>query len=276
VSFDAFSPVPDLKPREFELIRSLAFQTFGIELSRGKEQLVHARLGKHVRAGRFRSFDEYLQHVACDASGEALRTLIDSLTTNHTGFLREAQHFRLLTELVQERFASRRQTVRIWSAACATGEEPYSMLMTLAETFGRPVSHVQVLASDISTRALAAAAKGVYPAEKLAVLPPGWTAKYFDKTDEGQYSVIRAIRSQVTFERRNLMDNIRPGDLYPIIFCRNVMIYFSKATQTQVIRRLHGALEPGGFLCVGHAESLTGIEHPLKYVRPAVYQKAER
>jgi chemotaxis protein methyltransferase CheR len=276
VRFDSFAPLPDLKLREFESIRSLAFESFGIDLGPGKQKLVHARLGKHVRAGHFRSFEEYLQHVRRDPSGQALRTMIDSLTTNHTSFLRESQHFNVLCELIQERFAGRRQAVRIWSAACATGEEPYSILMALAEKFGRPVTHVQVLASDISTRALSVAAAGVYTRERLTTLPPDWAAKYFEKRSDGSYSVIRAIRSQVVFERRNLMESTRPGDLYPVIFCRNVMIYFNKATQTQVIRRLSAALEPGGYLFVGHAESLAAISHALAYIRPAVYLKPER
>lgn len=264
--------VPEIRPREFAEIRELARATFGLELRTGKERLVSARLGKHLRSGGFRSFEEYVRFVRGDSTGEALLALIDALTTNHTSFLREPEHFRFLGADVLPEL--RRSSVTMWSAASSTGEEPYSMLFTALESW-RGLRDIRVIATDISTRVLAAGEEGIYPTERLSTLPPVWLQRYFEPCHTrtpGMWRVRPYYRAMVEFRRLNLMEPFPAVFSFPVVFCRNVLIYFDRETQETVVNRLAGALEPGGYLFTGHAESLSGMRHPLKYIRPAVYQ----
>jgi chemotaxis protein methyltransferase CheR len=267
---------PELKPSEFDMIRDLAQRTFGLELRDGKERLVAARLGKQLKAGGFRTFRHYYDRVKADASGELLIGLIDALTTNHTGFLREPAHFDFLRELICTEYRNRTR-LDIWSAASATGEEPYTLLFSaLATQDNRPLVDVRILASDISTRALSMARKGIYTRDRLAVLPAAWVTRFFERprdTSLEEFQVKLDLRSRTSFQRINLIENLPLTASFPVIFCRNVMIYFSKSTQTDLVHRLSAKLEPGGYLFVGHSESLSGISHNLRYVRPAVYQR---
>jgi chemotaxis protein methyltransferase CheR len=271
----AFS-FPELKPSEFEMIRDLAMRTFGLDLRAGKERLVAARLTKHLRAGGFRTFRQYYERVRSDSSGELLIGLIDALTTNHTGFLREPLHFDFLRELLSKEYRARHR-MDIWCAASATGEEPYTLLFTALSCPDRPVPpDVRILASDISTRALSVARKAVYSRERVSGLPPEWTKRFLESSKDNAADALQVkpeLRSRVTFQRINLVETLPVNTLFPIIFCRNVMIYFNKSTQTDVVARLAAKLEPGGYLFVGHSESLSGVSHPLKYVKPAVYRK---
>jgi chemotaxis protein methyltransferase CheR len=271
--------VPELKPRDFALIRALAYEKFGLDLHQGKERLVSARLGKQIRAGGFTSFDEYFRHVSADRTGEALIGMIDALTTNHTSFLREQQHFEFLAKTVLPAYLDRPR-MDLWCAASSTGEEPYSILLTLLnELAGKWTPDVRLLASDISTRVLSIARQGIYSTERVSVLPPEWRPRFFlrgEGNSQGFYRIKPDVASRVEFRRVNLMDTLPNPVGYQVIFCRNVMIYFDKATQENVVNRLAACLEPGGYLFVGHAESLTGIRHDLQYVRPAVYRKSTR
>jgi chemotaxis protein methyltransferase CheR len=270
------STTPELKPSEFDMIRDLAQRTFGLELRDGKERLVAARLGKQLKAGGFRTFRHYYDRVKADASGELLIGLIDALTTNHTGFLREPAHFDYLRELICTEYRNRTR-FDIWSAASATGEEPYTLLFSaLATQDSRPSVDVRIFASDISMRALSIARKGIYTRDRLAVLPAAWVTRFFERPRDAsldQFQVNPDLRSRMSFQRINLIENLPITSTFPVIFCRNVMIYFSKATQTDLVQRLSAKLEPGGYLFVGHSESLSGISHNLRYVRPAVYQR---
>lgn len=265
-----------LSRREFEAIRRLAYERFGLDLKPGKEELVSARLGKKVREGSFSSYREYLDFVVADRSGEALVSLIDALTTNFTSFFREQAHFeflknRALPELRQ------RDSIEIWCAASSTGEEPYSLAFTLLdELAGASRPSVRILATDISTRALESARAAVYPAERFEQQPAAWLRKYLLRGEgqwKGHYRVKPEVRKLVTFDRLNLIEPISHRRAFHLIFCRNVMIYFDKPTQEAVVNKLTDWLEPGGYLFVGHAESLTGIRHRLRYVQPAVYAK---
>jgi chemotaxis protein methyltransferase CheR len=268
--------IPELKARDFTLIRDLAYQKFGLDLRNGKERLVSSRLSKHIRAGGFSSFDQYFRHVSNDRTGEALIAMIDSLTTNHTSFLREQQHFQFLTETVLPAYLDRPR-MEIWCAASSTGEEPYSILLSLRNAIGDHVTpDVRIQASDISTRVLAIARKGIYSSERLAGLPPDWLRRFFlrgEGQSQGLYRVKPELISKIEFVRVNLMDPFPDAAQYQVIFCRNVMIYFDQKTQEDVVNRLASCIEPGGYLFVGHAESLTGIRHGLQYVKPAVYRK---
>jgi chemotaxis protein methyltransferase CheR len=265
-------PLRPLADREFHQIRELARQTFGLELSEGKKDLVTARLQRLVRTGGFQTYQEYYRHVICDSTGESLIALIDALATNHTAFLREADHFDFLRQQVIAEFA-RRPLLEIWSAACSTGEEVWTLVCLLREAL--PNTKFRVIGSDISRKALQHAVRAVYPAERVRVLPRTWQDSSFNREGNpaGFYSVKAAIRKYATFRRLNLIEPVSWPVQFPIIFCRNVMIYFDQTTQRKVMANLSGSLEAGGYLFVGHAESFSGIRHGLEYVRPAVYRK---
>jgi len=265
-----------LKPNEFEAIRRLAYEKFGLDLRRGKEELVTARLGKRMREGGFGSFEKYYQHVVSDPSGEALIGMIDALATNHTSFLREAAHFEFLRENVLPGLRERPR-IELWSAACSTGEEPYTLAFTLCDQWGaESFRRVHILATDISTKALAAAKSAVYPAERFSAVPAAWQRQFLLRGEgrwKGWYRIKPEVRGQIEFARLNLVEAFSQRTLFATIFCRNVMIYFDKATQEAVVNRLAACIEPGGYLFIGHAESLTGIRHALTYVKPAIYRK---
>jgi chemotaxis protein methyltransferase CheR len=271
---DAFTP-PPLRESEFAQIRELAYNKFGLDLKEGKQSLIVTRLSKELRRLGLTSFEQYCQYVSSDRSGDALIEMADALTTNFTSFLREQAHFQFLrAELTAQ--LSRTSAINIWSCASSTGEEPYSILFTVLETLG-PGADVRILATDISTRALRTATSAVYDAERLAGLPPGWLQRYFLKGNgrwQGSFRVRPEYRERVCFQRFNLVTD-QPGNLrFPAIFCRNVAIYFDKTTQAAVARKLASALAPGGYLFIGHSESLSGMDHGLSYIQPALYRKS--
>ncbi len=268
---------PDLKltPPEFRQISDLAYQRFGLDLKSGKEALVAARLGKKLRKLGFQTFAEYHRHVLADSTGDALIELIDALTTNHTSFLRERAHFEFLARAANEEFRDV-PTLRVWSAACSSGEEPYSIAMCLAETLAKsPARQFHIVATDISTRVLDTARRGVYPVPRFDEVPEPWRRSYLLRgrgESNGFYKVKPQLGQRIEFARLNLIEPFPQRPPFHVIFCRNVMMYFDKATQQNIVQRLSGCLERGGYLFVGHSESLTGVEHALHYVRPATYR----
>jgi chemotaxis protein methyltransferase CheR len=266
-----------LKAREFAKIRQLAYDTFGLDLRAGKETLVSARLGKQIRASGCRSFDEYYEQVVADSTGESLINLINALTTNHTSFFREPAHFDFLRNTFLPAHKNH-GSIDIWSAACSSGEEPYSIAMSLLEGLGAVApGKVRILATDISTRVLAKAEQGIYPTERFEGIPDPLLRKFWLRGEggwAGHYRVRKEVRALIEFRRLNLLDSVPQIGRFSLIFCRNVMIYFDKPTQQRVVERLAMCLAPGGYLLTGHAESLSGIEHGLHYVQPAVYRKA--
>jgi len=265
-----------LSRRQFEQIRRLAYQQFGLDLREGKEELVNARIGKLMRRYGFNRFEQYQQYLEADPSGEALIELIDALTTNVTSFLREPAHFDFLATELAPLWAKRDQ-VCIWSAACSSGEEPYTAAITLLEQWrGKPGPILSILATDISTRALATAARGIYPADRFQSFPPEWLSRYFLRGHgrwSGWYKVKPEVRRIIEFRRLNLIEPFNHPQPFTLIFCRNVMIYFDKPTQQQVVAKLAACLEPGGYLFVGHSESLAGKTAGLVYIQPAIYKK---
>jgi chemotaxis protein methyltransferase CheR len=265
--------VKPLAPLEFEQIRQLAYRTFGLDLKTGKEELVSARLRKLVRGGGFHSFEDYYQSIVLDTTGTSLLAMIDALATNHTSFLREAEHFQFLRETVLPGLGTR-NLVEIWTAACSTGEEVWTLAMVLNEAM--PGRKIRIHASDISNKALSLAQRAAYPVEQCKGISAPWLARYFvaEGRPPSSYRVNPGIRAQASFRRVNLVEAYSWPQQFPIIFCRNVMIYFDRATQEKVVAGLSRHLEPGGYLFVGHAESLTQVAHSLEYVKPAVYRKA--
>ena len=264
--------VRPLEQDEFQQVREMAHDTFGLDLRPGKEELVTARLRRLVRANGFGTYRDYCRHVLRDSTGEALAAMIDALTTNHTSFLREPDHFDFLRQTVLPKLAGR-ESIEIWSAACSTGEEVWTLACLLQDEVA--LRNFRIFASDISRRALQFASEARYSEERCRGVPAAWLARYFT-TEPGPAKIYRispATRSLAFFRRLNLLESYGWPRPFPVIFCRNVMIYFDQATQEQVVRKLIDALEPGGYLLVGHAESLTRVAHSLEYVRPAVYRK---
>lgn len=264
-----------LTPSEFAEVAKLARQKFGLELGPGKEQLVASRLGKKMRELNLSTFREYHQHVLGDRSGQSLIGLIDALTTNHTNFFREPAHFDFLRERILPEWPAR-GPMRIWCAASSSGEEPYSIAMTAREHAAAKASLPTILATDICTEVLATAQKAMYPAGRFQGDPVPWIRKHLlrgEGRSEGWYRMRPEIRAMVEFQRLNLIEPLPNLGRFGAIFCRNVMIYFSRQTQELVVNQLAACLEPGGYLLVGHAESLTGITHQLEPVIPAVYRK---
>ncbi len=264
--------VAPLTPVEFEQIRQLAYRTFGLDLKQGKEELVSARLRRLARSGGHRSFQEYYRSIVADRTGESLLAMIDALATNHTSFLREADHFEFLRTQVLPQLTGR-DGIEVWSAACSTGEEVWTLAMVVNEA--APGRKLRISASDISNKALGFAQTARYARERCQGIPPQWLARYFAPAPppSTDYVVAPAVRALASFRRINLLESYSWGRAFPVIFCRNVMIYFDRETQQKVVARLAEHLEPGGYLFVGHAESLTRVEHKLEYVKPAIYRR---
>jgi chemotaxis protein methyltransferase CheR len=271
-----------LGEREFRLISDLVYEHCGINLHDGKKELVRARLAKRLREGNFRTFSEYIRYVLDDPTGGEFAVLVDSLSTNLTKFFREDQHFEYLRStwlppLLATKQSHRDFRIRGWSAGCSSGEEPYSIAITLLEAVqGRGRWDVKLLATDVSTRILEKAREGLYEKDRVEPIPPALRNKYLTRTrQDGSdlYEVADSLRSLVIFGHLNLMQDWPIKGPLDFIFCRNVMIYFDKPTQNRLINRFYDLMAPGGVLFTGHSESLTGIEHKFKYVQPTIYTK---
>jgi chemotaxis protein methyltransferase CheR len=271
----------ELRDIDFEKISRLVYDHCGINLHEGKKELVKARLSKRLREGEFKSFGDYYQYVITPQGTDELVTMIDSLSTNLTSFFREESHFVKLRQILPVIHASSggikpARGLRIWSAGCSTGEEPYSLAITIRECIHNGSTDVQITATDISTRVLHAAAKGTFLHEKLSNIPTAILKKYFQLGHgqwEGHCRVKKEIRGMVQFMRFNLMETPPSNFRFDIIFCRNVMIYFDKETQASLVNRFYNCLNKGGYLFIGHSESLTGISHDFKYEEPSIYRK---
>ena len=240
----------------------------------GKEGLVHARLSKRLRRLGLSDYSAYLAFVESDAGRGEFVEMIDALTTNMTSFLRESSHFDYLRTVVLPTLSA---PIRLWSAGCASGEEAYTLAMLAADArVDGADDAVRVLATDISQRVLGSATKGVYPASAMSDVPASWLSRYWNRRVDGTHEVYdasAALRRLIRFAPLNLMDPWPMQHPFDAIFCRNVMIYFDKRTQQQLVERFHALLKPGGHLFVGHSESLTGLTHRFRYVLPAVYVK---
>lgn len=269
-----------MRDSEFEFIRSLVYARSRINLTKDKRDLVSARLGQRLRATKLGSVSDYCQFLQTPHAHEELANLIDVISTNHTFFFRENVHFDFLRDRVVPEMQARAKTARwprfhVWSAASSSGEEAYSIAMTLAGCLGE--WEWQVEASDISRVVLQRAERGIYSGDAVRRLPPEILRKHFQRgfgPQEGKYRVKAALRERVSFHQLNLLDQEPPFvEQLHAIFCRNVMIYFDRATREELIARLTRRLVPGGYLFVGHSESLTGLHHTLKIIRPAIYQR---
>lgn len=276
-----------MRPQDYQFIREIVYRHSRINLGPDKQELVSARLGKRLRATGLASIGDYCDLLRSPSGSDELGNLIDVISTNHTYFFREEGHFAALRDIILPDLLARREragwpALRVWSAACSSGEEPYSIAIAIEEFFSAKnvVWPRRVEATDISARILAKAEAGIYPAETVSRLGPAMAKAYFQVgygEREGFHRVRPAIRDMVKFRRLNLLEGAAPfAEPFQIIFCRNVMIYFDRPTQEELVNRLKAMLVPGGYLLVGHSESLTGINHGLKMVRPATYQSPAR
>ena len=267
----------ELSDAQFAQIGELVYRLCGINLHAGKAGLVKTRLLKRLRALEVDSFDSYLDLVRRDASGGEVRAMIDALTTNKTSFFREAQHFDFLGDRVLPDLRAEGRPMRFWSAGCSSGEEPYSLAILLREEVpDLDRMDARILATDISTRVLVMARQAVYGEDQVRGIPTLLLARYFEPAGTGgarAYRVRESVRNMIALARLNLMAEWPMKGPFDVILCRNVMIYFDKPTQHRLIRRFVGLLRPGGYLFVGHSESLAAWSSEIRYVQPAVYTK---
>ncbi len=264
---------------EDELFRrfcDIAYAQAGIRLRDGKQALVMARVAKRLRALRLATPREYLEVLEGDSSGNEIVSFLDAISTNHTSFFREPSHFERLTRFIEQRLAQGRTRLRVWCAAASTGEEPYTLAVSVAEAVGKRSCDWRILATDISTKALATAAQATYSEEAVARVPRLLVDKYFVRSgseNEGLFQVAAQLRQRVLFKRLNLAvpPYPMPGPL-DVVFCRNVMIYFDGPVRQRVVSEIDRLLAADGLLCVGHSETLTGLQTRLAPVEPSIYQ----
>ena len=265
-----------MTPETFDRIREIVYSSAGIALSDRKEALVCARVSKRMRALGLPDYDSYLGYL--DAHPEELVGLLDSISTNVTSFFRESHHFEFIGDELSAWYAAGQRRFRFWSAACSTGEEPYSLAMVIRESLPFPDVDARILATDISTQALAACESGCYGPKHIGPVPEDLRTRWFiDRSSNASpsWEVSRPIREMCVFRRMNLSAPPFPmkGPL-DAVFCRNVMIYFDDPVRLRLLDEVHRLLKPGGYLVVGHAESLAGMISDFRYVRPSVYRKA--
>lgn len=268
-----------LKDDEFHFIVSFMKSNYGIILEK-KRPLIEGRLSNHVAGLGFQNYMDYFKYAMEgkeNKTNDEIITIINKLTTNHTYFLRESEHFTFYKEIILPWVDKNLKSndLRVWSAGCSSGQEPYTLSMITLDYLGHNASEWDstLLASDISNKALLAAKTGVYSSEELIRIPKTWMKKYFTKLDRGNYAVTDLIKNNVAFRNFNLLSPFNFKKPFHAIFCRNVMIYFDMPTKKQIIDKFYDALLPGGYLLIGHSESLSSCKHNFKYLRPSVYQK---
>lgn len=266
--------------KEFQEISAIVYDRFGINLTDKKRNLVNGRLQKLLKKYSLKNFGEYLQMLKKENHDSLYSELVDEISTNHTYFYREAKHFEFLTdqilpEIETYRTQKRQKNFKIWCAAASSGEEPYTLAIHLLEYFGAQYSQWDggLLATDISEEILRKARQGIYTQENIGKVPPKILAKYFHLRDN-KYYVKEILKKEVLFRKLNLVSPTFPlkGD-FDLISCRNVMIYFDKETREVLLNKIYKQLRPGGYLFVGHSESLNGLNTPFKYVKSAIYRK---
>lgn len=266
--------------REFRQLADYIKAHCGIHLKDEKKILLASRLETVLLQHRLDSFTDYFYYLKADRTGEALSMLVERITTNHTYFMREPEHFHYLEQHVLPQLCGSipDRDLRIWSAGCSSGEEPYTLAMILDRYFkSMPMMQKwdrKVLATDLSPAVLAKAAKGVYSPQAVQALPQTWQSAYFSRTTDGKCQVVDSLKREVIFRKFNLMEESFPfRKKFHVVFCRNVMIYFDADTKLRLLRRFLDITEPGGYLFMSHTESLDSRLTGYRYVRPAVYQK---
>jgi chemotaxis protein methyltransferase CheR len=268
----------DFNGKDFERVRAMIYKRAGIALADSKQEMVYSRLARRLRATGINSFVRYLDDLEGGRlGGGEWEAFTNALTTNLTSFFRESHHFPVLAEHIKAR---RGEPMNIWCSASSTGEEPYSIAITCCEAYNTLTPPVHILATDIDTNVLATAANGVYPLERIEKLPPEQQRRFFLKgkgANAGMARVRQELRQLITYRQLNLLDekwDIRPG--FDVIFCRNVMIYFDKATQRKILQRFVPLMKPDALLFAGHSENFLYVSDALKLRGKTVYELDER
>lgn len=272
------SSIP-LGEAEFNQLSDFIYREYGIKMPPAKRIMLQSRLQRRLKELGIPNFKEYCKHVFSKPGADEVIHMMDVVSTNKTDFFREPAHFDYLRDHLLPEFSAReRRVMKIWSAGCSSGEEAYTIAMTISEYNERntPVAF-QILGTDISTKVLTKAKEGYYDDSRVAALPATIRQKYFEKCPpprQGQVRVSQQLRAAARFGRLNLMDVSYPlQTLVDVIFCRNTMIYFERDTQEDVINKLCRHLRPDGFLFIGHSESIVNMHVPLRHVRPTIYRK---
>jgi chemotaxis protein methyltransferase CheR len=270
----------ELTDSEFKRLRELVHARTGIALSEAKRELLYGRLARRLRKLKLNSFAEYCRLVETDESAE-LQELTNAITTNLTSFFREDYHFKQLSlealpQIESKRSSTRR--IRLWSAGCSTGEEPYSLAIVMRETLARLAGwDIKLLATDIDSKVVAAATEGVYASDRFKGVAPERVRNWFREVAgrPGFLAASAELKSLITFKQLNLLDPWPVKGPFDVIFCRNVVIYFDKATQRGLFDRMADLQEPGGWLFIGHSENLLNVTRRYKLVGRTVYRRVE-
>lgn len=271
----------EISDEEFKQITGFVYKQIGINLTDGKKALVAGRLQKILRENKFSNFKQYFDKLKSDNTGRELSLLADTISTNHTFFWRESDHFEffeksVLPEILNRKKLSNSKELRVWCAGSSTGEEPYTLVMIMMEVLGMDYKNwnAGLLATDISDRALRIAKAGVYSADRLETLPPRFKNKYFKKKSTDEFEVVENVKKEILYRRFNLMNNTFPFKKpFDIIFCRNVMIYFDAETRATLSNKFYQFNEKGGYLFIGHSETLDRSKVAYSFVQPAIYKK---
>ena len=272
-----------LSLKDFRKLASYIERNVGIKMPEQKLLMMQARLSSRLNVLEIADFSEYVEYVLSGKNNEEVMHMIDVMTTNLTYFFRESAHFDYLSEKILPEFVSqKRKNLKVWSAGCSTGQEPYTISIVLKEFLRQQELYkfnFSILASDVSTRVLAVAEKAIYPLDSVSKLSMSIKKKYFLKSKDSKKELVRLkadVRNSVKFKHLNFIDkDYGLNDSFQIIFCRNVLIYFDKETQKKVLEKFMSYLEPGGFLFLGHSETIMNMNLPLRTVAPTVFQKLQ-
>lgn len=262
---------------EFQRIVAYMKKNYGIDLSQ-KKVLVSGRLSNYLARNGFSSYDEYMTKVEKNPNSPEATDIINALTTNHTYFMRESEHFDYLSKVVlpwAKQTAAANRDLRVWCGASSTGEEPYTLAMVIMDFFGLDHKNwdTRVLATDISTRVLELAMKGVYLKEDIDPLPQAWKRRYFKQVGDEEFMVKEELKKEVIYRQFNLMNQFPFKRKFHVVFLRNVMIYFPDDVKYQLIDKVYNYTEPGGYLFIGTTESLDRHRTRFQYVQPSIYRK---
>lgn len=262
---------------EFTRIVKYTALRYGINLYH-KRVMVAGRLDNYLTANGYKSYDEYMDRVESDLTGQEAQNLINILTTNHTYFMRESEHFEFLKDVVLPELKEREKIsrdLRIWSAAASSGEEPYTIAMVVKAFFGLdyPNWDTSILATDISKKVLDTAVEGIYSKEQIQSLPPWWQKSNFTTVGEGKYQIKKELRDKVIFRQFNLMNPFPFKRKLHVVFLRNVMIYFDEETKRRLVQKIYDFMEPGGYLIIGSTESIDKSATEFNFIRPSIFRK---
>ena len=263
--------------QEFHTLTSHIKEHYGIDLTK-KRILIESRMAQELHRRGFSSFRQYMDVLFQDTTGQESMTLLNKLTTNLSYFMRENEHFQFLSSQVLPYLERTRKdhVLRIWSAGCSSGQEAYNIAMVLDEYFGSRKSQwdTRILATDLSMKVLTKAKQGIYTADEIKDLPAKWKDKYLVPTADGRFKITEKIHQEVIFRPGNLMEPFQYKKPFDLIFCRNVMIYFDAPTKATLVNKFYNWTAPGGYLFIGHSESISTTNAPYTYIQPAIYQRS--